>query len=91
MPHRVLNQTGMNRILWKLLAAVGGKFTITNRELETIDRTVGIGIEHNEATDTFVLQLHKVNQKEPLSDIIITPDTDIKETPNLRLTEVMDA
>ncbi len=84
MPHRVLNQTGMNKILWKLLAAVGGKFTITNRELESVNREVGIRIDHHEATDTFVLQLHRVNQKKPLSDIIITPDKDV-QVPNLKL------
>ena len=90
MAHRALNQTGLNLILWKLLAAVGGKFTITNRELKNINRNVAIRIDHIESTDTFVLQLQRTNQKKPLSDIIITPDKDL-QVPDLKLTEVIDA
>jgi len=62
MPHRELNQTGMNRILWKLLHVVGGKFEITNRDLETLNRDVGIRITHNSLTDTFTLELHRIPQ-----------------------------
>ncbi len=90
MAHRALNQTGFNLILWKLLAAVGGKFTITNRELNSINRDVAIRIDHIESTDTFVLQLKKTRQKKGLSDIIITPDKDL-QVPNLKLTEVINA
>ena len=71
MAHRVLNQTGMNRILWKLLAAVGGKFTITNKELQAVNRDVGIRITHTESTDTFTLQLHKIIQPGMSKDIIV--------------------
>lgn len=74
-PHRALNQNGMNRVMWKLLAAVGGKFTITNKDLETINTRVGIQIDHNSTTDTFTLQLHKVLQPRPQSDIIKIPDS----------------
>ena len=52
----------MNRVLWKLLKAVGGTITITNRELEIIDKDMGIRITHTESTDTFTLTLHKIAQ-----------------------------
>ncbi len=60
----------MNRILWRLLKAVGGKFVISNKDLEATNRTIGIRIDHIESTDTFVLQLHKIIQPKPESNII---------------------
>lgn len=61
--HKEITQTGLNRVLWKLLAAVGGKITISDREINTINPDVGIHIEHNSAADTFTLSLRKIPAK----------------------------
>ncbi len=63
MPHRALTQVGMNRVLWKLLALVGGRYEISNREVNTINPDVGIHIAHKQSTDTFTLSLVKVPKK----------------------------
>ncbi len=71
MPHRELNQTGMNRVLWYMLKALGGKFEITNRELETLNRDLGIRITHHAIEDKFTLELHKILQPVPKKSKII--------------------
>lgn len=59
--------------MWKLLAAVGGKFTISNRNLQEINQDVGIHITHDATTDTFTLQLRKIPKTKKVESSLILP------------------
>lgn len=75
MPHRQLTQAGMNRVVWKMLKALGGTFTISNRELDIIDPNIAVRVDHQASTDTFKFTLQRLNDiVKDKNKIIIAPD-----------------
>ncbi len=71
MAGKQLSQAGLNRVIWKLLAAVGGKFTISNKELETFRSDAAIKIDYNEILDNFTLSLKRLPNAKESSNIIL--------------------
>ncbi len=72
MPAKQLTQAGLNRVIWKLLATQkGGKFTITNRELETFRSDAVIKIDYDPALDSFTLSLKKIPNAVESPNIIL--------------------
>ncbi len=56
-----MTQAGFNRVVWKMLTLLGGKFTISEREVERINKDA-IRIQHDPATHTFVFTLCKTEE-----------------------------
>ena len=55
--HRNLTQAGMNRVIWHMLKALNGKFTISYKDLQAVNPDIAIRVDHIESTDTFEFQL----------------------------------
>lgn len=72
MAHRQLTQVGFNRVMWRMLAALGGKFTVTNADVNSVNQAVGIHITHSEKRDEFTLRLKKI-PKPAAPSLIIQP------------------
>ncbi len=72
-PHRELNQVGMNMMVWHMLKAMGGSFTISNKVLEGIDPNVAVRVDHKASTDTFTLTLQRLQDMAKDKSIIIQP------------------
>ena len=70
-PHRQLTQTGINRVLWLMLHALGGKFEVSNADITTVNQEVGIRIDHNSTTDKFTLSLQRLQEKQQSNIIIL--------------------
>lgn len=64
MPKHI-TQAGLNRVIWKMLAALGGKFTISDREINRATPDA-IRIDWDGATQTFVLTLCKAKEETSL-------------------------
>ncbi len=72
MAHKHITQVGLNRILWKMLAALGGKFTVTDREIQELANSkVAIKIDYTQSDDLYTLQLAKVSDDKPASSLIL--------------------
>lgn len=48
-----LTQAGLNKVIWKMLAALGGKFTISEKYLNEVNDDA-IKIQHDPSTKTFI-------------------------------------
>ncbi|MCK9482792.1 MAG: hypothetical protein WC372_10985 [Candidatus Neomarinimicrobiota bacterium] len=70
---KMLTQAGLNRVLWKLLHAVGGKFSISTRNLNNFEQDKAIKIDYDIGSDTFTLSLTRVKPEE--ESRIIVPRT----------------
>ena len=71
MAGKQLTQAGLNKVIWSLLRRVGGKFTISERAIETPDPDDAIRIQHDPSIKSFTLSLHKVKKED--KSLIIQP------------------
>ena len=60
MAKRMLNQTGIMRVLWRLLKErEGGSITLTEQEINMPNPNDAIAIIHNERANSYTLRLVK--------------------------------
>ena len=69
--HRELTQAGMNRVIWHMLKALGGKFTISYKKLEAVNSEIAIRVDHIESTDTFALSLQRFSDMAKDNSVVI--------------------
>lgn len=72
MAHKNITQAGLNRAMWRMLAALGGKFVVKAADIETIRSNAAIKIDHVESRDEFVFRLVRVPEA-PKKSLIIAP------------------
>lgn len=72
MAHKQITQAGLNRAMWRMLAALGGKFTVKAKDIEQVKANSAIKIDHIEARDEFVFRLIRMPEA-PKQSLIITP------------------
>ncbi len=65
-----LTQAGLNMVIWKMLKDLGGKFVITEHELNQV-KEEAIRIDYDAAGQAFVLRLCKTPKS--VESKIITP------------------
>lgn len=71
MPNKQLTQAGINRCIWAMLKQLGGKFVISEREVERTNTEDAIRIDHDPSIQTFTMSIHKVKNKK--DSLIIQP------------------
>lgn len=60
MAKRMLNETGMMRVMWRLLKErPGNSITLTQHEIDMPNLNDAIAIYHDEKTNSFTLRLEK--------------------------------
>lgn len=72
MAHKQITQTGLNRAMWRMLVALGGKFVVKASDVETVNSNAAIKIDHVESKDEFVFRLIRTPDA-PKQSLIITP------------------
>ncbi len=72
MAHKQITQAGLNRAMWRMLAALGGKFVVKASDVESIRSNAAIKIDHIESRDEFVFRLVRAPEA-PKQSLIITP------------------
>lgn len=72
MAHKQITQAGLNRAMWRMLVALGGKFVVKASDVEKVNANAAIKIDHIEARDEFVFRLVRVPDVKEKS-LIITP------------------
>lgn len=72
MSHKHITQTGLNRAMWRMLAALGGKFVVKASDIESLKANSAIKIDHVESRDEFIFRLVRMPDA-PKESLIITP------------------
>ncbi len=72
MAHKQITQAGLNRAMWRMLVALGGKFVIKASDVETTRSNAAIKIDHVESTDEFIFRLVRMPEA-PKQSLILTP------------------
>ena len=72
MAHKNITQAGLNRAMWRMLAALGGKFVVKASDIETVRSNAAIKIDHVASRDVFVFRLIRMSEA-PKQSLIITP------------------
>ena len=72
MAHKQITQAGLNRAMWRMLAALGGKFVVKASDVESIRSNAAIKIDHVESKDEFIFRLVRMPEA-PKQSLIITP------------------
>ena len=61
----------MNRVIWYMLKALGGKFKISYKDLQTVNQDVAIRVDHTESDDTFLLSLQRLADMAKDNSVVI--------------------
>lgn len=71
MAHKQITQAGLNRAMWRMLAALGGKFVVKASDVECVKANSAIKIDHVESADEFIFRLVRMPDV-PKKSLIIT-------------------
>ena len=73
MAHKHITQAGLNRAMYRMLAALGGKFLVKAVDVEQVNAGTAIKIDYTESTDEFTFRLVRTKDVEKKPSLIITP------------------